>query len=87
MRIRIKEKSNDKNINISIPMWLVTVCIKHVGFITRVSSKGIDPKTMEIINSIDFRLIARNFNQLKKYKGLRIIDVKEKDGDEVTIEI
>ena len=56
MRIRIKEKSNDKNINISIPMWLVTVCIKHVGFITRVSSKEIDPKTMEIINSIDFGL-------------------------------
>lgn len=87
MKIRIREKNSDKSINVTIPMWVFTSSIKHVKLITRISAKGIDPKRMAIINSIDFKLIARNFKDLKKYKGLRIVEVKEKDGDEVIIEI
>lgn len=87
MRISIKEKGNDKTINIPIPMWLATICIKHAGSIAKIKSKEIDPKAKEVINSIDFPLIAKNFKDLKKYKGLRIVDVREKDGDEVIIEI
>lgn len=87
MKIMVKEKGKDKAINISIPMWLVTGCIKNTRFITRIGAKGIDPKTIDIINSIDFKLIARNLKDLKKYKGLRLVEVKEKDGDEVIVEI
>lgn len=87
MKIMVKEKGKDKAINISIPMWVLTSGIKHASFITRISTKGIDPKSVAIINSIDFKLIARNFKDLKKYKGLRLVEVKEKDGNEVIIEI
>lgn len=87
MKIKVKDKSSNKDINITIPMWILTSGIKHADFITRISAKGIDPKSMAIINSIDFKIIARNFKDLKKYKGLRLVEVKGKDGDEVIIEI
>lgn len=87
MKIRVRDKNSDKSINVTIPMWVLTSGIKHASFITRISTKGIDPKSMAIINSIDFKLIARNFKDLKKYKGLRLVEVKEKDGNEVIIEI
>lgn len=36
---------------------------------------------------IDWRLLKKGFNDLKEYRGLKIVDVKAKDGTEVTITI
>ncbi len=85
--MRIVVKSKDTNLNIPIPMFFVTTAIKSGKLVSLLDNKNIDDRTKKILNSIDFSLIARNFKDLKKYKGLNLVEVRSKDGNEVYITI
>lgn len=85
--MRIVVKSKDTNFNIPVPMFFVTTAIKSGKIVGLLDNKNIDDRTKKILNSIDFSLIARNFKDLKKYKGLNLVEVKSKDGNEVYITI
>jgi len=39
----------------------------------------------EDLQNIDFKQLSKALDELKGYKGLKLVEVKEKDGDEVTI--
>lgn len=41
----------------------------------------------EELENIDFKQLSKALDELKDYKGLKLVEVKEKDGDEVTIVI
>ena len=36
---------------------------------------------------IDFKGISNVFKDLEEYKGLKIVEMKSKDGEEITIQI
>lgn len=53
----------------------------------KVNVKYINPKDKKYVEQIDFNAISNNFKLLKGHKGLKIVDIKSKDGSEVTITV
>jgi len=79
MRIYIKEKEG-KKFTIHVPLWLAQFFLERVaGWAMKKHGK------YEEIKDIDFKQLSKAFKELKPYKGLKLVEVKEKDGDEITI--
>lgn len=83
--MRIKIKTSGKSFFIPFPLGLAKLGISIAGmpFVT----KRISEKNRKYIDIINFNELAKCINDLKKYKGLRIVEVKAKDGTEVVITI
>lgn len=84
MKIYIKEKEG-KRYFIPVPISLVRAGLFFSSAGMKIAKKHIDEDTMKYIETIDFKILSQQFKYLQKYKGLRLVDVKSKDGDEVTI--
>lgn len=97
MRVRIKDK--DTNINIPIPMWVLTSGLRIAPYILKRSLKNKESKfykkivekgaknSDDILSHIDFKELIKIAKELKKYKGLKIVEINSKDGDYVSIEV
>ena len=84
MRIYIKT-DDGKKFSIPIPMWIISLGLSNATI--KIATKNLKPEHKKHIEQIDFSVLSQNIGELKKYKGLKIVDVKSKDGTEVTITV
>ena len=49
------------------------------------TSGYVSDKQKEVLDCIDFKVLAKSIKVLKNYKGLKIIEVRSKEGEEVSI--
>lgn len=84
MRIYIREKTGRKFF-IPVPLSIAGAACKIVEFVFKRIDKHIDAQTKEILDCIDFNELSKSLKYLKGYKGLKMVEVKSKEGDEVTI--
>ena len=84
MRIYIREKKGRKFF-IPMPLSIAGAACKIANFTLKRVDKHIDVQTKEILDCIDFNELAKSLKHLKGYKGLKMLEVKSQEGDEVTI--
>ncbi len=77
-------KSEGKRFKIPFPTRLLTSKLV-LRIIKRVCIKNIDEDQIKYLEAIDFDSISNSMKLLKKYKGLKIVDIKSKDGDIIEI--
>jgi len=83
MNISIKNK--DTSFSLPIPFWLIELIPSGIfNIILRHSHSG---KEDLFISNINFNDIKKSLYVLKDYKGLKIFEVKSKNGDEVIIKV
>lgn len=84
MRIYIREKTG-RNFFIPVPLSIAGAACTIADFVFKTVDNHIDTQTKEILDCIDFHELARNLKHLKGYKGLKMVEVKSQEGDEITI--
>ncbi|MBU3201392.1 hypothetical protein LL037_04935 [Clostridium estertheticum] len=84
MRIYIREKKGRKFF-IPVPLSIAGAACKIADFVFKRINKHIDAQTKEILECIDFNELAKSLKYLKSYKGLKLVEVKSQEGNEVTI--
>ncbi|WP_027633184.1 hypothetical protein [Clostridium hydrogeniformans] len=88
MKIVIKNKERKRPIKIPVPLSLVTVSLRvSKPLIYRVARKEDDEKLKKILDCINFDLLCRSIKDLKGFKGLNIVEIKEKSGTEIKITV
>ncbi|MDF2673922.1 MAG: hypothetical protein K0R09_2187 [Clostridiales bacterium] len=84
MRIYIRTDEG-KKFWIPLPMWMIRLGLSSATI--RIATKNLREENKKYIEQIDFRALSQNIKELKKYKGLKIVDIKSKDGTKVTITV
>lgn len=81
--MRIYVKSGKMGFTIPVPNALLKfgISIVKAPFV----QKHIPEKDRKYVNIIDWKKLSSCINILKEYKGLKIVDVRSKDGSHVTI--
>ena len=74
MKIVVKTPELRFKIRLYLPLSLSAFVLKKVGRAT--TKKYAD---------IDFSMMAKSLHILKKYKGLKLVEVRSKDGTEINI--
>jgi hypothetical protein len=83
MRIFIRD--NNKKITIPAPFWLIEFGIRIAG--SRLILRTVPPDSRQYVEMIDFKKLSEGFKVLKNYKGLVLVHVISKSGEEVKITI
>lgn len=86
MHIIVKEKDS-KCINIKIPNFLMNVGLEIAFKCVKFSNCDNFNEVENSLKKIDKKQLKLAIKELKKYKGLEIVSVEEKDGDYVSITI
>lgn len=83
--MRVYIKSGWKRFIIPVPLFLIKfgLSIAKSSFVM----KSVPEKSRKYIDMIDFKELSKSIDVLKEYRGLRIVQVKAKDGTEVHITI
>jgi hypothetical protein len=84
MMIYIKTNEG-RRIKFPLPMSLVRFGLNCGNLAARLSKRYVDEDTLKYIESVDFKMLSKSMVELKKYKGLKLVDIKSKTGEEVTI--
>jgi len=84
LKIYIKLK-NGRNLKILVPISLLKAAMSLGNFGIFVSKKYIPKEQVKYIENIDFREFRTSVDVLKNYKGLKMVEVKAKDGTGVTV--
>jgi len=89
MRIIVKNKEDNVNINIIAPLSVITTLLRvSKPFIKIDFNKVKNSKINYIFGSKDVDVIIKGLKYLnKEHKGLYLVDVEEKNGDIVKIKI
>lgn len=90
MRITVKSKKEKVNINIRIPIGVVTTLLRvSKPFIKIDYNKEFkNIKVNHVFGSSDVDVIIKALKYLnKEHKGLSLVDIEEKNGDIVKIKI
>jgi hypothetical protein len=74
-----------KKFKIPLPMWMIRLGLSNA--IIKIATKYLEPENKKYLEQINFSALSQNIGELKMYKGLKIVDVKSKDGTEVTITV
>lgn len=85
--MKIEVVSNGrKMIKIMFPISFVVFIFR---FIPRFAFKFMlkDDHTVPDIKEIDFKVMSKAFWQLRKYKGLKIVEIQSSDGTKVNIQV
>lgn len=86
MKINIRTETG-KRFYLPAPMWIVKLGLRLGNAGIRIAGKHINEETKAQLQQIDFRELSRQFEELNKYKGLKIVEIKSKDGSEITITV
>ena len=86
MKIYIKLKDG-KSFRIPAPIALAKVLLGLGGFGTFIATRFVPKEQKQYIDCIDFQELSKSLDVLRAYKGLKMVDVKAKDGTEVQITI
>jgi len=84
LKICIKDSSG-KKIILPIPFKLLVFGLDITPYIMNKISPNMSDEQREIIDCIDFKILAKNMRVLQNYKGLKLIEVTSKEGEEVSI--
>jgi hypothetical protein len=84
MKIYIKT-TEGRVLRFPLPMSLVKLGLSCGHYGIRAARKHVDKETLQYLEAIDFRLLGNSINELRYYKGLRIVDIKSSTGEEVSI--
>ncbi len=90
MKIVVKSKAENLNINIRVPMAVIITILRVCKpFIKIDYNKKTDGKKIsEIFNTKDVDIIIKGLKYLnKEYKGLSLVDVEDGNGEIVKIQI
>ena len=88
--MRVVVKSREINLNLYIPMFVLTSGIRLAKFINKnynkndSSDKSIQ-NAMKYLDYIDMNIIMSAIKELKNYKGLTLVEVRDQDGTYVLI--
>lgn len=82
MKIYIKDEDG-KKYHIPLPIWVIKLGLSNTTI--KIATKNLSPENKKQLEQINFKELSRSFGELKEYKGLKIVDIKSKDGTEVTI--
>ncbi|GLC30383.1 hypothetical protein [Clostridium omnivorum] len=84
MKIYIKQ-SNGRTFHIPVPLSIAGFGCNLADFIIRVSKKYMSEQEQEYMDCIDFKKLSLSLKELKGYHGLKLVDVKTLNGEEVVI--
>lgn len=84
MKIYIKQ-SNGRTYHIPVPLSIAGFGCNLANFVIRVSRKYMSEQEQEYIDCIDFKKLSLSLKELKGYHGLKLVDVKTMNGEEVII--
>lgn len=84
MRIYIKEGAG-RRFCVPVPLAFFKVAITIAAIWMKKSKKTKYKNEIMKLESINLVALSESFRYLKGYRGLKIVEVKSKDGDEVTI--
>lgn len=86
--MKIVIKSEGKNLRFYIPMFVITSGIRLSKYIGKhIDSDKEMNDSIKYIDYIDTRILLTAVKELKKYKGLTLVEVKESNGNYVLIQI
>lgn len=90
--MKIVVKSNEINIKLYIPMFILTSGARLTKFINKEYSKknysNEDIKNaMKYLDYIDINIIIQALKELKGYKGLTLVEVMDSNGTYVLIKV
>lgn len=83
MKIFIKD--NNRKFTIPAPFWLIQFGIRIAG--SSLILRTVPQDSRQYIEMIDFKKLSVGFKVLKDYKGLVLVHVISKSGEEVKITI
>ncbi|MGG7144483.1 hypothetical protein ACQPVP_13640 [Clostridium nigeriense] len=86
--MKIVIKSEGKNLRFYVPMFVITSGIRLSKYISKYvdSDKGMN-EAIKYVDYIDTKILLTAVKELKKFKGLTLVEVKESNGDYVLIKI
>lgn len=89
MRIIVKNKEDNVNINIIAPLSVITTLLRVSKPFIKIDFKKVkNSKINYIFGSKDVNMIIKGLKYLnKEHKGLYLVDVEEENGDIVKIKI
>ncbi|SFJ07529.1 hypothetical protein TPDSL_27940 [Terrisporobacter petrolearius] len=89
MRIIVKNKEDNVNINIIAPLSVITTLLRVSKPFIKIDFKKVkNSKINYIFGSKDVDVIIKGLKYLnKEHKGLYLVDVEEENGDIVKIKI
>lgn len=88
IKVRIYIKLNTgRSFFIPAPIGLVKAVLYFGNFGVSIAKRHMPEDQRMYIDNIDFRELRKGFDVLRNYKGLKMVDVKAKDGTEVKITI
>ena len=83
--MKINYKNKDSSFTIPFPLWLVNLIPS--GLVNLVIKHSINDKDDVNLKNIDFDAIKSSLKVLKNFKGLKILDIKNIKGEEISINI
>jgi hypothetical protein len=84
LRIYIKLNGR-RGLKVLAPIGLIKGVLSFGGFGLSVAKKYIPQEHRGYVEGIDFKELRKGFDELKAYKGLKLVEVKTGDGTEVTV--
>lgn len=84
MKIYIKENTGRK-FSIFIPSFLIVGTISLANLALFIGKPWIKDEYKHYMDCIDLTELKKSFNELKDYKGLKLVSVKSQNGEEVEI--
>lgn len=89
MRIIVKNKEDNININIIAPLSVITTLLRVSKPLIKIDFKKVkNSKINYIFGSKDVDVIIKGLKYLnKEHKGLYLVDIEEENGDIVKIKI
>lgn len=84
MRVYIKTK-NKRRFCIPVPMPMFLIRIALSGYVKNLILKHVDVNARKYIENIDFKALCNGLEDIKSYKGLKMVDVADKEGNEITV--
>ena len=83
--MKISYKCKDVSFSLPLPLWLVDLIPTAV---INIAVKHNAEKNKEILlSNIDFSAIKKSLHVLKNFKGLNLLELKSKNGDEIVIKV
>jgi hypothetical protein len=83
--MKISFKNKGTSFSFPLPVWLVNLFPS--GPVNAILRHHSEENEERILNNIDFCDIKKSLKLLKNYKGLKILELKNKNGDELTLKI
>ncbi|MGL5641063.1 MAG: hypothetical protein ACRDDM_02275 [Paraclostridium sp.] len=87
MKILVKSKDMKRNINISLPMCMITTVLRFVN-ISRIKYGGDNKVVDDLFNDCNKDNLIKGLKYLRKHhKGLVLVEVDSPNGEVVKIQI